>query len=421
MHIQTDRALVPAHVPSVRYLHVAISAPPAPASATDAAPRTPAAAALVLDRSGSMAGTKIAMARTAVQQAIRLLKPSDELAVVCYDDKVDTVLARASASDEAKALALRRLAEIDARGSTDLCGGWLRGAGELQEAAAGVRRVLLLTDGLANHGETDPQALVAQAADLRAQGITTSTFGVGADFDEELLGRIATHGGGHFYFIEQPRQIPDFLASELGDTLEVTAREAVFEVVCPPGVHAGLVNDLPVQESGGLLRVSLGDLVAGQELTLVVAVSISQMPAAGQQVAVTCRVADRDTALFPNPMTVQFEAVDVDRDAAQPVNLDVLVAVAEQLAARARAAALRLNREGRFDDAQRVLRDAVRTVLALSPGHPSIVRIAEGLRQETPELAMQLDALSLKRRHYAAYEVAMSRVEGKARRRVPAS
>jgi Ca-activated chloride channel homolog len=416
MHIQTDRALVPAHAPSVRYLLIAITAPPAPAPATDAAPRTPAAAALVLDRSGSMAGTKIAMARTAVQQVIRLLKPSDALAVVCYDDRIDTVLARSSASEEAKALALRRLAEIDARGSTDLCGGWLRGADELREAAADVRRVLLLTDGLANHGETDPDALAAKAVELRAQGITTSTFGVGADFDEELLGRIATQGGGHFYFIEQPQQIPDFLASELGETLEVTAREAVFEVACPPGVHAGLVNHLPVQESGGVLRVSLGDLVAGQELTLVVAVGISQMPTAGEHVAVSCRVADRDGALFPKPMVVQFEVVEAGVDVAQPVNLDVLVAVAEQLAARARTAALRMNREGRFDDAQRVLRDAVHTVLALSPGHPPIVRIADGLRQETPELAMQLDPLSLKRRHYAAYEVAMSRVEGKARR-----
>jgi Ca-activated chloride channel family protein len=419
MHIQTDRALVPAHVPSIRYLHVVITAPAAPVRTGEVRP--PVAAAVVLDRSGSMAGTKIAMAGTAVQQAIRLLKPSDELAVICYDDRVDTVLPRASASDEAKGLALRRLAEIDARGSTDLCGGWLRGAGELREAAAPVRRVLLLTDGLANHGETNPDVLAATAADLRAQGITTSTFGVGADFDEQLLGRMATAGGGHFYFIEQPRQIPDLLASELGETLEITARAAVFEVTCPPGVHAGLVNDLPVHEGAGVLRVPLGDLVAGQEVALAVAVSIGQVPADDGSVALSCRISDRDGRLFPQPMTVEFQVADVATDAAQPVNLEVLTAVAEQLVGRARAAALRLNREGRFDDAQQVLRDAARTVLALAPGHPPIVRLADALRQEMPELAMQLDALSLKRRHYAAYEVAMSRVEGKARRRVPAS
>ena len=94
-----------------------------------------------------------------------------------------------------------------------------------------MKRVLLLTDGLANQGVVDPGELAATAARLRTEGVTTSTFGVGADFDEELLARLATQGGGHFYFIEQARQIPDFFASELGEALEVTARDVVFEVI----------------------------------------------------------------------------------------------------------------------------------------------------------------------------------------------
>ena len=244
MHIQTDRALIPAHVPSVRHLHVTITAPPAKAPA--GAPRPPARVALVLDRSGSMGGTKMAMARNAVQHAIRLLKAQDRLAVVCYDDRVETILANTAASPEAKTLALQRLAQVDARGSTNLEGGWLRGAQELARRAVlaaddkpGVTRVLLLTDGLANQGETNPQVLAATAARLRAEGIATSTFGVGADFDEVLLQRLAADGGGHFYFIEQPQQIPDLLASELGETLEVVARDAVFEISGGAGRRAG--------------------------------------------------------------------------------------------------------------------------------------------------------------------------------------
>jgi secreted protein with Ig-like and vWFA domain len=67
-----------------------------------------------------------------------------------------------------------------------------------------VSRVLLLSDGLANHGETYPNALAQRARDLRAKGITTSTFGLGADFDERPMSRLSTEGGGFFYFIEQP-------------------------------------------------------------------------------------------------------------------------------------------------------------------------------------------------------------------------
>jgi len=90
---------------------------------------------------------------------------------VCYDNQVDTMLERTPASNEAKAMVFGRLADIEPRGSTNLSGGWLAGAHQLQPAdatGAGVRRVLLLTDGLANAGEVDPQALAATAARLRA-------------------------------------------------------------------------------------------------------------------------------------------------------------------------------------------------------------------------------------------------------------
>ena len=134
-------------------------------------------------------------------------------------------------------------------------------------------KVLLLTDGLANHGVIDRGARGHGRARLRREGVLTSTFGVGADFDEELLSTLATEGGGHFYFIEQAQQIPDFFASELGETLEVVARDAVFEVSCDPGVEAMVLNAFPMQHVDGRLRVQLGNLVADQEVTLIVAVA----------------------------------------------------------------------------------------------------------------------------------------------------
>jgi Ca-activated chloride channel family protein len=145
MHIQTDRALIPAS-PSVRYLQVRVSAPSAPAKAGD--PRPPTDVALVLDRSGSMGGSKFSMARTAVQHAIRLLAPTDALAVVCYDDRVDTLLGRTLASAEAKALALDRLAVTDARGATDLPAAGCRAPRNFGSRIDTRKRVLLLTDGL---------------------------------------------------------------------------------------------------------------------------------------------------------------------------------------------------------------------------------------------------------------------------------
>ena len=79
-----------------------------------------------------------------------------------------------------------------------------------------VSRTLLLTDGLANVGVTDRFELETHAAELRRRGVATSTFGVGHDFDEALLEAMATAGGGNFYYIEDARQIADFMTSELG-------------------------------------------------------------------------------------------------------------------------------------------------------------------------------------------------------------
>jgi len=206
MHIQADRAFVPAGVSATRYLSVTLSGPPDARPHEASAPARPGVdVSLVLDRSGSMAGRKIELARRAVAHAVRLLKPSDRLGIVAYDHEVNTVLECQPATAAARAQALHALGRIEARGSTNLAEGWFTGARALgghpgAEATAGpaespsdrVRRVLLLTDGLANQGVVDPRELRDAAARLREQGVTTSTFGLGSDFDEELLASLAT-------------------------------------------------------------------------------------------------------------------------------------------------------------------------------------------------------------------------------------
>lgn len=417
MHLQSDRALIGADAPAVRYLHVVISAPPQPKAA---AARSPVNVALVLDRSGSMDGNKLAMAREAVTHAIRLLKPEDHLAVVCYDEQVTTVLDRTPATPEAKALATKRLQSVDARGSTDLHGGWMRGADlarpEPQDAPT-VSKVLVLTDGLANHGVIDHGELIADAARLRREGVTTSTFGVGADFDEELLSRMATEGGGHFYFIEQARQIPDLFASELGETLEVVARDVVFEVTCDPDVEAMVLNDLPAETADRRLRVRLGDLVADQEIALIVAVAFKGAHSEGASLGVQCRVADQDHVLFAEPVSVTWRAVSAVEDRAQTVNRDVSLAVATMLADRARAAALAANRREDFDAARRILREIVDDLRAMAPGDKGVLGVIDQLHHDELKFSELMSPAIRKERHYAAYRTSHSREEGGTARR----
>jgi Ca-activated chloride channel homolog len=414
MHIQADRALIPAHSPAVRHLTITITAPGRQAPAAE---RSPASVALVLDRSGSMDGRKIVMARTAVAHAIQLLNERDHLAVVVYDDEVETVLASAPASNEVKTKARARLEQVEARGATNLSGGWFAGAGAVGAVADRLSRVLLLTDGLANRGIVDPDALGTAAANFRREGIVTSTFGVGADFDEELLSRIATEGGGHFYFIESAAQIPDLLASELGETLETVARDVVLDLTSSTGVDALVLNGFPVNTSPGRVRIVLGDLVADQEVTLALAVSCAAHLTEATAF-VDCRVTDRDGVLFSDPMRVEWRAAHPIEEARQPVNHAVLIRVAEVLAERARATALAANRRGEFQEARHVIRNMIQHLRGLAAGSPQIQAIVAQLEEDERAMAQPMEPLARKSRHFASHAVAYSReADGKARRR----
>ena len=259
---RTDRRYIRTNGHSERFVLVEITAPPARKDQ----PRPPVNLAFVLDRSGSMAGDKIRLARAAVEASLARLHPTDRFALVTYDDQIDVVWPGSPATAEARQAALARLAEIDARGSTDLGGGWLRGCEQVASAlsADGVNRCLLLTDGLANVGITDGNELTSHATELLARGVSTTTFGVGADFDEVLLSAMATAGGGNFYYISSAAQIADYVTSEVGEALEVVARDVAVELTTREDVAVESLTPYPVERHGARTVVRLGALVSEQ-------------------------------------------------------------------------------------------------------------------------------------------------------------
>ena len=147
-------------------------------------------------------------------------------------------------------------------------------------AAARARLEQRAADG-ANRGVTDHDEIVRMASAQRQLGVSTTTFGVGADFDEKLLRRMAEAGGGNFYFIETAAQIPDFLAGEVGDMLEVTVPEAALVVEAGVDVVVESLNGFPSRREGGAWRIELGALLSGQVLDpLLVLTRRARRPAA---------------------------------------------------------------------------------------------------------------------------------------------
>ena len=418
LSVKADRSLIRAGASSARYLLVEAVAPVAPSRAA----RLPVNVALVLDRSGSMAGeSKFPLARRAVEQALRMLRPEDRFSLVTFDTEIDVVARSAHATPENKRRALDALGQIEPRGGTDLFAGWMRGCEQVAEFLSddGISRALLLTDGQANHGETDRDVLARHAGELRRRGIATSTFGVGDDFDERLLRDLAHEGGGHFYFIEQPAQIPDLLTSELGEALEVTVRRAVLSVELPRGATAEPLNRFRFTHAPGdrELRVELGDLASGQEVVAVVRV---EFPLGEVGERATVRVSfGADHALSPLASAdVAFTYASHPANDRQPRDVAVDREVAKLYAARARAEATEANREGDFRRARRALEATARRIREYGAGDVLMSPIAEALMDDVSMFAAApMAARDLKMAMFAAESSVKGRTrEGKARR-----
>ncbi len=252
--------------------------------------RNPMKLALVLDRSGSMSGAKLHYLREAAALVLRRLRSDDAVSVVTYDSDVG-ILAANAVGPTAHNAAVTAVNAIQPGGMTNLSGGWLQGR-ELLAAGAGaagpagapgaagagggggatgtpptgspqLRRIILMTDGLANQGITSPGALRGLCATAAAQGIVTTTIGFGADFNEDLLRAMAEAGGGATWYVENPDQAPGIFEEELEGLLGLAAQNVTVTVRPSAAVQfTALRHGYPQTPVDGGVAIQIGDLYA---------------------------------------------------------------------------------------------------------------------------------------------------------------
>jgi Ca-activated chloride channel family protein len=312
----------------------------------------------VIDRSGSMGSQKkIEFAHQAAVYAVQQLQMSDRISVTIFDDQVETLIPSTPAVE--KSNIIRKIESIQPRGSTALHAGWLEGGVQVSQYLnpEHINRVLLLSDGLANVGETNPDVIASDVHGLARRGVSTSTMGVGNDYSEDLLEAIARSGDGNYYYIESPQQLPDIFHTELQGLIATIGHTVSLGIEPQAGVEVvDVFNDLDKNRNG---RYQLPNLVIGNLIEVILRLKVPAMT----QATNFCffRLAWND----PNQeqrqvqrVTLQLPVVPFAQLEEFPLNPEVQQQVARLMAAPAKAEAVKSLDRGDFVAAGALLQAA---------------------------------------------------------------
>jgi Ca-activated chloride channel family protein len=372
-----DRKLIWHQGGSVRYLVVEVSASPAEAPKQP----VPLNLALVVDTSGSMTGSPLDSALEAAHGVLQQLTGADRLSIVSFASEAQVHLAATAMDSAGRARAQAAVAGLKADGSTNLSAGWLLGAECVARGRAErdgcQNRVLLLSDGHANGGITDPEVLAEHARQLRQRGLYTSTVGIGDGYSPEQILTIANHGGGRMHDAERPQEIIEVVLAELQESYVTAADNLTLSIPSDAGVTLKSLNDFGAQSTGTVTTWSMGSLPAGASRAAVIRVkfpagepgSVRRFP-----IRADWRVPGGGAETLTTTVEARF-AVGAENDA-QPRDIPLSEMVAGVWQAYLVRHVVRLNRAGRFDAAvARLKRDLphFKKYCAGLPGGPAMV------------------------------------------------
>ena len=218
--------------------------------------------AIVIDRSGSMDGRPLDEAKKAAIMMVERMSAEDRVAVVTYDSEAQVIVPSALCVDRQSII--ERIRQVTCGGTTALHDGWLLGAEEVarQKTPTSLNRVLLLSDGNANVGLQDVDSIKSQCVQLADNEVTTSTYGLGHQFNEHLMIGMADAGLGQGYYGETADDLADPFNEEFELLLNTLATRIVMKAETPAHVSMELVNDFRERDGGW----AMPDLAVGGEI-----------------------------------------------------------------------------------------------------------------------------------------------------------
>lgn len=356
--------------------------------------RAPVNMAIVLDRSGSMAGEKLARAREAAIKAIGLLQSGDIVSVVTYDSVVNVVVPATKVDD--KQSIYRAIRRITDGGSTALFAGVSKGASEVRKFLDKnrVNRVILLSDGLANVGPSTPSELGQLGSSLGKEGISVTTIGLGLGYNEDLMTQLAGMSDGHHAFVQNSADLNRIFAAEFNTALTVVANQFNIIIRCADSIRPIRVLGRQAQIIGQEVHINLNQLSSNQEKYVMLEVEVPPGVAGETKNLASVDVSYLDLKARKRDSLQKSVSVNFSKErekVKRAVNQPVMDSAAEQVVNEISKEAVELRDQGKKEAAKDYLQknfESLKGVLGSSgaASSPRVEALEEEVRQDADEL-----------------------------------
>ncbi len=379
--------------------------------------RPPLEIAIVMDQSSSMAGAKLDDAKRAARSLIDGLKAGDRVALIRYDTFVHTDVPMTDVKTGRQRL-LNALDRMEATGATNISGGLEAGLTALQTRAGfetpRVRHLILLSDGRATAGLRDSTKLAALARDLKKQGITITTMGLGLDYSELSMTRIAKHGGGHYRHISESTNLGRAFTRELESVAATVAIDTHVLLNLEPGVRLLDPDALGATVEGQAVRIPIHSLSSGERRSMLVSLAFDASYHGSGRVT-TAEVLYHDVGadrLSSHRLRLQMGLTSSADEVRSSADREVLIRQEQLRAASTYESAMDHFEKGQRADALRLLEQRASALekAGLAWKAPTLRKEASKAQDITRELrALEADSPSgraaIKQTRYRSYQI----------------
>ena len=321
--------------------------------------RAPLNLALVIDRSGSMSGEKIADAKNAAIHVIQQLQRNDIVSVITYSDSVEVLIPATKVAD--KKNLIQRIRRIGSNGNTALFAGVSKGAAEIRKFTdkERINRVILLSDGLANVGPSSPRELAQLGRSLARERISVTTLGLGNGYNEDLMTKLAYNSDGNHVFVEHSAELADIFSQEMGELFSVTAKEVCVTIEVSDDLEILRFLGREGNIRGNIAEITLNQVADQQEKYVMIEVqhnpTISRNASLYADVDINYLNAF-DASRHQSQQRFEFQRVENKKLVDASVDKNVVEDATLQIATLNTERAVELRDEGKLEEAKDVFR-----------------------------------------------------------------